>query len=169
LQTKLKTRLPALESQLNQTKKEIDNIMTAIKAGIITKTTKSTLESLEQEQETLEIAIAKEKIARPVISKEQIRFWLNRFAKTDIGNIEQKQRLIDIFVNSIYVYDDKMVVSFNYKDGEICVTFDEINKALAKKENPDNTNDYQGSPLFSAGDPYENRIETLNFCDFKRC
>ena len=28
-------------------------------------------------------------------------------------------RLVDIFVNSVYVYGDKMVLTFNYKDGEM--------------------------------------------------
>ena len=29
---------------------------------------------------------------------------------------EHKQRLIDIFVNAVYLYDDKMVIAFNYKE-----------------------------------------------------
>ena len=40
-----------------------------------------------------------------------------QFAKTDITNEEQKQRLIDISINSVYVYDDGIVVFMNYKDG----------------------------------------------------
>ena len=109
--------------------------MNAIKAGIITKTTKSTLEQLETEQETLEIAIARENIRRPIISKEQIQFWIMKFAKTDISNSEQKQRLIDVFINGIYVYDDKIVIVFNYKDGEQVLTFDEVDSTLKDKEN----------------------------------
>jgi hypothetical protein len=127
LQTTKSSKIPALKSQLKQVKKEIDNVMNAIKAGIITKTTKSTLERLESEQETLEIAIAKENIERPLLSKEQIQFWIMKFAKTDIAITEQKQRLIDTFVNSVHVYDDKMVIVFNYKDGERCLDLSEQN------------------------------------------
>jgi len=129
LQTTRSARLPALKSQLKQTQNEIDNVMNAIKIGVVTKTTKSTLERLEEEQETLEIAIAKEQIERPIISKEQIKYWLDRFSKTDITDIEQKQRLIDVFVNAVYVYDDKMVIVFNYKDGEKCVDLADMIKA----------------------------------------
>ena len=43
------------------------------------------------------------------------------FAKTDLKYDEQKLRLIDIFINSVHVYDDKIVVLFNYKDGEKCI------------------------------------------------
>jgi len=133
LQTTKSAKLPALKNQLRQTKNEIDNVMKAIKAGIFTKTIKSTLERLEQEQETLEIAIANEQIERQIISKEQIKFWINKFSKMDITDKEQKQRLIDVFVNSVYVYDDKMVIVFNYKDDEKCVSYDEVKKAVKGK------------------------------------
>ena len=89
---------------------ELDNVMSAIKSGMVTKTTKSTLENLEQEQEKLETAVSLEKLRLPVISNEQIRFWLMMFSETDLSNREQKQRLIDVFVNSVHVYDDKAVV-----------------------------------------------------------
>ena len=42
-QMRKSTALPALESQLTQTEKAIDNVMKAIKQGIITATTKETL------------------------------------------------------------------------------------------------------------------------------
>lgn len=153
LQTTKSSQLPILKKQLKQTKKEIDNVMTAVKAGLITKSTKAALEKLEQEQETLEIAIAQEQIERPVISKEQIEFWIMKFIKTDLTNFKQKQRLIDIFVNSVHVYDDKMVVMFNYKDGEKCLNFNELNEALEKKKN---TQINECSSLLMVGDPYEN-------------
>jgi len=38
-------------------------------------------------------------------------------------------------------------------DGEICITHEEIKAAMDKKENPDNNNGYQGSPLDVCGDP----------------
>lgn len=89
-----------------------------------------------------------------------------KFSATDLNYIAQKQRLIDIFVNSIYVYDDKMVVTFNYKDGDKCVTFDKINELLTKKENSDNRQGYQSSPLDVIGEPSATpTTDTLN----KRC
>ena len=34
--------------------------------------------------------------------------------------------LIDTFINAVYLYDDKVVITFNYKDGTKTVTFDQI-------------------------------------------
>jgi DNA invertase Pin-like site-specific DNA recombinase len=153
LQSRKNANLPALESQLEQVNKEIDNVMTAIKQGIITPTTKETLLKLEQDKGELEVNIAKERIERPVLSREQIKFGLCRFSTTNLDDSEQKQRLIEVFVNSIYVYDDKFVITFNYNDGDKCVTFDEVNEMFAKRKNSDNHKDYQSSPLERCGDP----------------
>ena len=37
-----------------------------------------------------------------------------------------KQRLIDIFVNSVYLYDGYAVITYNYKDGTKTITLDEV-------------------------------------------
>ena len=102
--------------------------MKAIKAGIVTRSTKKELERLESEQELLENQIAVEKIKRPTIEREKIEAWIMRFAKTDPKSAAEKQRLIDIFVNSVHVYDDKLLVLFNYKDGEKCIRPDDISE-----------------------------------------
>jgi len=39
--------------------------------------------------------------------------------------------LIDTFINAIDLFDDKVVIGFNYKDGTKAITFDEVNSALA--------------------------------------
>ena len=41
--------------------------------------------------------------------------------------------LIDTFVNAIFLYDDKMVITINYKDGTDTITFDGLKAALNKK------------------------------------
>ena len=125
--------------------------MKAIKAGLVTKSTKAELEHLEDEQERLEVEITKEQIARPIISREHIEEWIMAFAKSDLKNQEQKQRLIDIFINSVHVYDDKIVVLFNYKDGERAIMLEDVEKAMKKENTPE-----ECSTLFKSGDPYGN-------------
>ena len=54
---------------------------------------------------------------------------------------EHKQRLIDIFVNAVYLYDDKLVITFNYKEANKTVTLKEVNGSIiecsgAPNENP---------------------------------
>jgi len=58
-----------------------------------------------------------EQIERPLLTQEQIRFGIERFRKLKIDDEEGKKRLIDNFINAIYLYDDKIMFTFNYKDG----------------------------------------------------
>ena len=127
--------------------------MKAIKAGIITKSTKAELEQLEREQEGLELRIAQEQIKRPVISLEQIELWITHFAKTELTAPEQQQRLIDSLINGIYVYDDKMVVVFNYKDVSRSMPLEDV-ESIIKKENTHLCSEC--SSLVKSGDPYGN-------------
>ena len=42
---------------------------------------------------------------------------------------EQRQALVDAFINVIYLYDDKVLITFNYKEGTETVAFGEAVKA----------------------------------------
>ena len=42
---------------------------------------------------------------------------------------EQRQALVDTFINAIYLYDDKVLITFNYKEGTETVTFGEATEA----------------------------------------
>ena len=37
-----------------------------------------------------------------------------------------RETLINTFVNAVYLYDEKVLIIFNYKDGTKTITFDEI-------------------------------------------
>mgnify|MGYP003478429733 FL=1 len=72
---------------------------------------------LEKQKSELEISILEEQIERPLLTQEQIRFGIERFRKLNIEKEEDKKCLIDNFINAIYLYDDKITFTFNYKDG----------------------------------------------------
>ena len=42
--------------------------------------------------------------------------------------------LIDTFINAIFLYDDKMVITFNYKDRTDTITYDDLKAALDKEK-----------------------------------
>ena len=92
----------------------------------MTKSTKSRLEELEATKEELETKIACEKLAKPKVSAEFMTFWLQRFRKLDVRQKSHRKMLIDTFINAIFLYDDKMVITFNYKEGTTTITFDDL-------------------------------------------
>lgn len=91
--------------------------MLLLEQGIIFDSTRDRLAELEKQKSELEVAILEEQIERPLLTKEQIRFGIERFRKFKIDDEEDKKRLIDHFINAIYLYDDKIMFTFNYKDG----------------------------------------------------
>ena len=130
--------LPLYEKELKDTEAAIDNMLNAIQQGIFNKSTKARLDELEAAKDELENMIACEKLAKPKITEEQMMFWLHRFRKLDVSKKEHRQMLIDTFVNAIYLYDDNMLITFNYKDGTKTITFDEATTALANKDTGSN-------------------------------
>jgi len=121
--------LKLLEKQLAEAEKGVGNMLNAIQAGIITASTKQRLTELEETKSQLEQQIIQEKIKKPVLTLEQILFFLHQFKDTDVNDEEQRQRLIDSFVNAVYVFDDKIVLTFNYKDGTKTINLAEINSS----------------------------------------
>ena len=133
LQDRENVNLPLYEQQLRETDTAIQNLLNAIQQGILTKSTKGRLEELEAMKEELETKIACEKLAKPKESAEFMTFWLHRFRKLDVRQKSHRKMLIDTFINAIFLYDDKMVITFNYKDGTDTVTFDDLKTALSNK------------------------------------
>ncbi len=127
LQTSENPRLPRLREQLVEIEKKISNIIKAIEEGILFDSTKERLSQLEKDKNELILTIAQEQIKKPFLSKEQIRFGIERFKSLDITSKEGKQRLIDGFINAIYLYDDKITFTFNYKDGTKTVYLLDLN------------------------------------------
>ena len=159
LQNKENTNIPLYEKQLRDAESGIQNMLNAIQVGILTSSTKERLEQLEETKRELEARIAEEKLAKPKVTEEFIRFWLLRFRKLDMSLKDQRQALVDTFINAIYLYDDKVLITFNYKEGTQTVTFGEASE-IASEGN--------GSDLDCFTAP-ENAVKSKDFMAFLFC
>ena len=109
-------KLSQLKSALRKSENARNNLLKAIEDGIYTPTTKNRLIELEEQCEELNVQIAKESIKKPEITKDHVVYWLEMFRKGDIRDEGFKQRLLDVFVHSVYVYNEKVVIAYNYAD-----------------------------------------------------
>jgi len=133
------TTLPMLKQRLIETEKGIENIINAIQQGIFTQSTKQRLDELEETRSHLEVSIIQEEMQKPLLTKEQLLFWLHRFRTLDVTNPAHRQRLVDSFVNAIYLYDDKIVLMFNYKEGSKTINIADIeSSSLSAGASPKN-------------------------------
>ena len=98
-------------------------------------------------------------------------FWLHRFRKLDVRQQIHRKMLIDTFTNAIFLYDDKMVITFNYKEGTKTITFAELQEAISDKNGSDL--DCLAAPLQSvlmgAEHPIRNTLFFVHVPFISRC
>ena len=132
LQDAENVNLPLYEKQLKETNVAINNLLNAIQAGILNRSTKERFDQLEATRDELENKIAAEKLAKPRITEEQLRFFLDRFRKLDVRQLSHRRMLIDTFVNAVFLYDDKLVLTYNFREGTETITFDDLKNKLGE-------------------------------------
>ena len=110
------TVIPLLRRELAETEKSIGNFVKAIEMGIFTESTQKRLSELESRKEELFAKIAREEIRTSFLSREQIMLWLKKMKDLDILNTDNRERIIDTFINSIYVFDDKIIINYNCRE-----------------------------------------------------
>lgn len=77
------------------------------------------IERLGIDKEDCEIELAKRRVANKVrLTEEEVCAWLRSFCKGDLFDTEFRRKLIDVFINSVYLFDDKVVLYYNVRDGE---------------------------------------------------
>lgn len=136
------TTLKLLEKQKKDIYKASQNIIKAIEQGIITDMTKERLQQLETQLAEIEIDINKEKIKDySLLSKEEIEHFLRKQVFEDMSDIKIRKLVINTFIRQIYLYEDKIVILFNFATPpdkpkltveENIKTAEQINSAISK-------------------------------------
>ena len=119
-------RIKELEKRLAKVDRDIKKLFDMIFESdstaamkTIMKNAESKLEELELQKTDLEIDIAKLKVANGIrYTKEDILAWMKVFCKGDLFDMEFRKRIIEVFINSVYLYDDKVIIYYNVKEGK---------------------------------------------------
>ena len=108
------------------------------------------LKRLDQKAKDLELQkadnqkeLTKLKLANSIShTKEDILQWIELFAKGDIKDFEYRRRIIKIFVNAIFIFDDKLVLYYNVINNDDPVEHEKMLEDVADYEGQaiDNTN-----------------------------
>jgi len=116
---------------LEDTENSIWNLLRAVEAGLFSESTKIRLDELETQKNELKTALAAAKLKENLgLKKEHILFFLHQLADMDLQDIDCQKRLIKTFVNSVFVYDDKVILTFNYSSDQRTITLKEIEAGL---------------------------------------
>ncbi|EOS54432.1 hypothetical protein C814_03413 [Anaerotruncus sp. G3(2012)] len=115
-------KIKDMERQIDKLEREIAN---AVDASIesdsphVRKRFFDKIELLESQKADIELDLSRLRLVNGIhYSKEQIMAWLKTFCDGDPCDSFFRKRIIDVFINSVYVYDDKIVIYYNIKDSK---------------------------------------------------
>ena len=124
--------LAGLRDDLSENQKATENVMKAIEAGIITVTTKGRLMELEAEASRIRDAICLEEASLTHIERDFIVYWMEQFRGGNVESAEFRRKVIDSFVNAVYLWDDHIRIAFNYSGKGSAVDMDIIMETEAE-------------------------------------
>jgi hypothetical protein len=132
------TNLKHLQKLLAENERKQHNTINAIMESDIESVRKSLGEKipiLEKEHNEIEKMIAEEEVPYPTLTETDIRFFLNQLKKGNIKDIKYRSMLINVFVNKIYLYDDRLTITYNSGDEPITISDQLLSEIQDKGEN----------------------------------
>lgn len=115
-------KIKELENSISAIDKEMDALIDLglkSRTDAVVRKIDKRAEELDLQKQDLSIDLAKLRIANKIkLTKEDIIKWLKSFCEGDLFDMKFRRRIIDTFINSIYLFDDKVVIWYNLKDGK---------------------------------------------------
>lgn len=129
------TALKLLERKRTEAVKAQNNIIKAIEQGIITEATKSRLTEFETLIAQYDFDISREKVkSYTFLTIEQIEMYLSKFVFEDTSDIKIRKLLVNTFIREVMLYEDKIVVTYNFIDTSEHIKFTKEHVLNTEKE-----------------------------------
>ena len=123
---KVKELQRAVESCDNDIRKLVDALTTipdAARPALYDK-----IERIGAAKADMEIDLAKLRVLSEVRYKqEDVEAWIRSMCRGDLMDFEFRRQLIDVFINSVYLFDDRVVIVYNIKNGKQVSAIDVLN------------------------------------------
>lgn len=132
------SRIDDLDKALKQMDRELDKLVDALVDApkVAHKKIYERMESLEAQKAELETDLARLRIAQEIqLTEEEVRSWLKTFCTGNPQDEEFRRRIIDVFINAVYLYDDRMIVFYNIRGGKQ-VTYTDLLASPGLSSNP---------------------------------
>lgn len=129
--------LKEAEQRVQRLKDELAGLMDklALAPNSVAVSIMARMEQLEQQRVEAETDLSKLRIRQKIrITEKEVTAWLNLFSRGDLFDMDFRLKLIDTFINSIYLYDDKIVIFFNIKEGRMTIGIEPISDLDEKIE-----------------------------------
>ena len=149
-------KIRALEGQIQRCKDEcnslVDRLVNAPKSAL--KPIYDRIEIIEQQRQDMEADLTKLRMQQAIpLTVKEVKAWLSTFSKRDLLETVTKQEIIDTFVNSVYLYDDKVVIFYNIRGGKQVSAIDTISELDEKISGHSSTMTGDSGALLSKVEP----------------
>lgn len=110
--------LKRIDVRIKELQSELENYMKAIAKGFISDTLQAQIENAEAELQDHMTRKANHEIkAQPIkLTAEHIEFFLYKMAKENPTTNTGRARILDTFIHSATIYDDRVEITFNYNN-----------------------------------------------------
>ncbi len=149
-----------LKKSLKEIDVAIENLWKAIESGQSVEMLTERLNQRQIEKQEIEAQIAVENNKKVCLSEEQILCFLNYICEMPFDDAKKSRALINIFVNSVYLYDDYFTIIINASRKPIHIDnipLDDIEAAF----NSENKNKGASSSMTNFAPPNENNPKLL--------
>lgn len=114
-------RVKFFEKEINSLNRELDKLTDEYIGApkLIKERITEKVSIIEKQLEDVKNELQKAKIVQGMkITKESLIVWLQSFSDGNIDDEIFRKRIVDLFVNAVYLFDDKINIYFNAKDSE---------------------------------------------------
>lgn len=111
-----------LQKLLKENDKAVDNLFKALETGAVVEQITARIQDKNNERAQIEKQLAEAELNNDVPSIDEIRFFLHQLKDNKADDLKTRKALIAVFVNSIYLFDDKITFILNVGNAPVEIT-----------------------------------------------
>lgn len=157
------SRIDELEKALDQIDRELDKLVDALieTPKVAHGKIHARMETLGDQKADLEANLARLRVACDIkITEPEVLAWLHQFNNGDPMDEDFRRRIIDVFINSVYLYDDKIIIFYNIRGGKQVSYIDVANAIDESDTAPDAS---ESSSFVRSAPPRQSKLEPKIF------
>ena len=94
-----------LKKLLKENEVATENLVKAIEEGKAVDILSAQIETRQRERANLEAQLAQERMVKPILTYEEVKFFFETFKNGDANDFAFRSALVDTFISKIYLYD----------------------------------------------------------------
>ena len=121
--------LKYLQDKLKDLKRQNESLTNSLKyceVDAVRKTIIDEMSKIENEKINTINAIKEEEKNHTYIEYDKVVYFLEQMRNGNVNDMRYRQRLINCFINKVFLWDDKIIISFNIKKSDIATKLPDL-------------------------------------------